>query len=82
MNVFLSTYLNTDTKIFNITTGTKKDNIAMGEYVNKEAFALSLANKGDGAVEILCVKYNDNFYNLDPNCKYKITSLKIGDTFL
>lgn len=82
MNVFVSTYLNTDTKIFNITTGTKKDNIAMGDYVNSEAFALTLADAGDSKFERLAVNYKNNFYNLDPNCKYKITTLKIGDTSL
>lgn len=80
MNVFL--YLNTNTKIFNITTGTKKNNIGMGYYANSEAFALTLANTDDGEVESLRVNYNDNFYNLDPNCKYKITAIKIGDTSL
>ena len=83
MNVFVSTYLNTDTKIFNITTGTKKDNIAMGNYANNEAFALTLADNGnDSFFERLVVNYKNNFYNLDPNCKYKITTLKIGDTSL
>ena len=82
MNVFLSTYLSTDTKIFNITTGTKKDNIDMGDYVNNEAFALTLADKYDDSFELLAVNYKNNFYNLDPNCKYKITTIKIGDTSL
>lgn len=82
MNVFLSTYLNTDTKIFNITTGTKKDNVSMGEYAANEAFALTLADNGDASFESLLVHYKNNFYNLDPNCKYKITTLKIGDTSL
>lgn len=82
MNVFLSTYLSTNTKIFNITTGTKKDNVSMGEYAANEAFALTLANNGDVSFERLVVHYKNNFYNLDPNCKYKITTLKIGDTSL
>lgn len=82
MNVFLSTYLNTDTKIFNITTGTKKDNIVMGEYANSEAFSLTLADDRDNSLELLRINYKDNFYNLDPNCKYKITALKIGVTSL
>ena len=81
MNVFLST-LSTNGKIFNITTGTKKDNIAMGHYANNEAFALTLADNGDDLFERLVVNYKNNFYNLDPNCKYKTTTLKIGDTSL
>ena len=82
MNVFLSTYLSTNDKIFNITTGTKKDNIAMGDYAANEAFALTLADNGDNQLERLVINYKNNFYNLDPNCKYKITTLKIGDTSL
>ena len=82
MNVFLSTYLSTNDKIFNITTGTKKDNIAMDDYAANEAFALTLADNGDSQFERLVVHYKNNFYNLDPNCKYKITTLKIGDTSL
>ena len=77
MNVFVST------SMFNITTGTKKDNvISMHEYTVNEAFALSLADDGELAWERLVVNYKNNFYNLDPNCKYKITTLKIGDTSL
>lgn len=78
MNVFLSTCLTTTIKIFEITTGTQRDNVAMSEYANSEAFALTLADN----MESLDLNYKDNFYNLDPNCKYKITALKIGDTFL
>ena len=81
MNVFSSTS-STNDKIFNITTGTKKDNIAMGHYANNEAFALTLADNGDSQFERLVVNYKNNFYNLDPNCKYKITTLKIGETSL
>lgn len=54
----------------------------MGEYTYNEAFALTLADDGDNSVENLAVNYKNNFYNLDPNCKYKITTLKIGDTSL
>lgn len=80
MNVFLTT-LNSGAEAFNITTGTKH-NVFMGEYALNEAFALTLAADGDNSFENLAVNYNDNFYNLDPNCKYRITAIKIGDTSL
>ena len=83
MNVFLSTDRANDVKMFNITTGTKKDNIYIVDYAYNEAFALTLADNGDDhSYECLAVNYKNNFYNLDPNCKYKITTLKIGDTSL
>lgn len=80
MNVFLAQVARGN--MFNITTGTKKDIIATGGYVFNEAFALALADDGDNPLEELIINYKDNFYNLDPNCKYKITALKIGDTSL
>ena len=81
MNVFVCT--SNLGPMFNITTGTKNDNIHMAsDYVYKEAFGLSLANNGDGSFGCLGVSYKDNFYNLDPNTNYKITALKIGDTSL
>ena len=81
MNVFLFALSTNDTKAFNITTGSKKDNVSIGHYTN-EAFVLTLADDGDHSFERLTVNYKNNFYNLDPNCKYKITTLKIGDTSL
>ena len=81
MNVFLFALSTNDTKAFNITTGSKKDNVSIGHYTN-EAFVLTLADEGDRLFERLIVNYKNNFYNLDPNCKYKITTLKIGDTSL
>ena len=80
MNVFLAQVPRGN--MFNITTGTKKDIIAMGGYVFNEAFALALVDDGDTPLERLIFNYKNNFYNLDPNCKYKITTLKIGDTSL
>ena len=80
MNVFLAQV--TGGNMFNITTGTKKDNIAMGDYAANEAFALTLADNGDNQLERLVINYKNNFYNLDPNCKYKITAIKIGETSL
>ena len=81
MNVFLFALSTNDDKAFNITTGSKKDNVSIGHYTN-EAFALILADDGDRLYEELIVNYKNNFYNLDPNCKYKITAIKIGDTSL
>ena len=81
MNVFLFAISTNDTKAFNITTGSKKDNVSIDHYTN-EAFVLTLADDGDRVFESLIVNYKNNFYNLDPNCKYKITTLKIGDTSL
>ena len=80
MNVFLAQV--TKGNMFNITTGTKKDIIAMDGHIFNEAFALVLVDDGDNPLEELIINYKDNFYNLDPNCKYKITTLKIGDTSL
>ena len=80
MNVFVAQVPKGN--MFNITTGTKKDIIAMGGGFN-EAFALTLVDDGDNySLERLMINYKNNFYNLDPNCKYKITTLKIGDTSL
>lgn len=81
MNVFVCTSSNLGS-MFNITTGTKKDNVYVTDYNYNEAFALSLADDGERTYECLSVNYKNNFYNLDPNCKYKITTLKIGDTYL
>ena len=81
MNVFLFALSSNDTKAFNITTGSKKDNVPIDHYTN-EAFVLTLADNGDSLLESLIVNYKNNFYNLDPNCKYKITTLKIGETSL
>ena len=80
MNVFLCT--SSLGSMFNITTGTKKDDVGHHEYTYNEAFALSLADDGEIAWERLCINYKDNFYNLDPNANYKITAIKIGDTSL
>ena len=80
MNIFLA--LVPKGNMFIITTGTKKDIIAMGGYIFNEAFALALVDDDDNPLESLIVNYKNNFYNLDPNCKYKITTLKIGDTSL
>ena len=80
MNVFLAQV--SKGNMFNITTGTKKDIIAMDGYVFNEAFALALVDDDDMPLKSLIVNYKNNFYNLDPNCKYKITTLKIGDTSL
>ena len=81
MNVFLAQV--TGGNMFNITTGTKDNSIVpFIEYTNNEAFALSLADNGDGSWERLSINYKDNFYNLDPNANYKITAIKIGDTSL
>ena len=81
MNVFVAQVPKGN--MFNITTGTKKDIIAMDGYVFNEAFALALVDDGDdNPLELLIFNYKNNFYNLDPNCKYKITTLKIGDTSL
>ena len=81
MNVFLAQVPRGN--MFNITTGTKEHIIDTGGYVFNEAFALALLNNGDDIpLERLIVNYKNNFYNLDPNCKYKITAIKIGDTSL
>ena len=81
MNVFLAQV--TGGNMFNITTGTKDNSrVPFTEYTYNEAFALSLANNGDGSCERLSINYKDNFYNLDPNANYKITAIKIGDTSL
>ena len=80
MNVFLAQVPKGN--MFNITTGTKKDIIATSGYVFNEAFALALVDDSDMPLEKLILNYKNNFYNLDPNCKYKITALKIGDTSL
>ena len=80
MNVFLAQVPKGN--MFNITTGTKEDIIATGGYVFNEAFALALVDDDDMPLNLLIVNYKNNFYNLDPNCKYKITALKIGDTSL
>lgn len=80
MNVFLAQV--SKGNMFNITTRTKKDIIDMGGYIFNEAFALALVDDYDLPLEELIINNKDNFYNLDPNCKYKITTLKIGDTSL
>ena len=80
MNVFLAQIHKGN--MFNITTGTKKDIIAMDGYIFNEAFALALVDDSDNPLESLILNYKNNFYNLNPNCKYKITALKIGDTSL
>lgn len=80
MNVFLAQVPKGN--MFNITTATKKDIIDMGGYVFNEAFALALVDDDDMPLEGLIVNYKNNFYNLDPNCKYKITAIKIGNTSL
>ena len=85
MNVFLVQAFGGN--MFNITTGTKNDSmVPANEYTNNEAFALSLADtlvdSAESSWERLSINYKDNFYNLAPNCKYKITAIKIGDTSL
>ena len=80
MNVFLAQVPKGN--MFNITTGTKEHIIDTGGYVFNEAFALALVDDGENPLERLIVNYKNNFYNLDPNCKYKITAIKIGDTSL
>lgn len=53
-------------------------------YTVNEAFEMNLYLNDDMGVSIekLCISYKDNFYNLDTNCTYKITSIKIGNTVL
>ena len=78
MNVFVANPAYADNAFF-ITTGTKVDN---NNNYGDQAFTLELYANGESDVESIFFTYGNNYYNLNPNAKYKITALKIGDTSL
>ena len=79
MNVFVAKPASAGYAFF-ITSGTKVDNNS--DY-DDEAFTIELYANGDSDTEsTIYFTYGNNYYNLNPNAKYKITALKIGDTSL
>ena len=86
MNVFLGDVLSSDRKIFCISNRQPSEfgTISTGELVNKSEFAIGYGYDPDWDMvdSNAGINNTNNFYNLDPNAKYKITNLKIGDTIL
>lgn len=78
MNVFVANPASADHAFF-ITSGTK---VVNNHDYGDEVFTLEVYANGESDVELMSFTYGNNYYNLNPNAKYKITALKIGDTSL
>lgn len=85
MNVFLVNASSSGRKIFCISNKqpSEFDTIATGNnLINESEFAIGYDPDWDMGYSNAAINNTNNFYNLDPNAKYKITNLKIGDTIL
>lgn len=82
MNVFLGDASNR--KIFCISNRQPSEfgTITTGDLVVNSEFAIGYDPDWDLGYSNAGINNTNNFYNLDPNVKYKITNLKIGDTTL
>lgn len=84
MNVFLVNASSSNRKIFCISNRqpSEFDTITTGNLVDESEFAIGYDPDLDMGYSSAGINNKNNLYNLDPNAKYKITNLKIGDTIL
>lgn len=84
MNVFLGDALTSDRKIFCISNRQQSEFSALDTpiLIQESEFAIGYDPDRDMGSSNAGINNTNNFYNLDPNAKYKITNLKIGDTIL
>lgn len=82
MNVFLGN--DSNRKIFCISNRQPSEfgNLTTVDLIQKSEFAIRYDPDLDMGYSNAGINNTNNFYNLDPNAKYKITNLKIGDTTL
>lgn len=84
MNVFLGNASSSNRKIFCISNRQPSEfgTISTENLVDESEFAIGYDPDWDIGFSNAGINNTNNFYNLDPNAKYKITNLKIGDTIL